>query len=161
MQGESRVSEARSKKVITTNRKARHTYEVLETVEAGLVLTGTEVKSLRTGRASLAEAYGVVRGAEVYLVQMHINPYEQGNRENHDPVRDRKLLLHKRQIDRLRGRVESKGLTIVPLELYFSGPYVKVTLALARGKRQYDRRQDIQKRDADREVRRRMREAQR
>lgn len=155
------MSEARSRKTIVTNRKARHTYEIMETVEAGLVLTGTEVKSLRTGRASLAEAYGMVRGSEVFLVQMHINPYEEGNRENHDPVRERKLLLHRNQIDRLRGKVESRGLTIVPLELYFSGPYVKVTLALARGKRQYDRRQDIAKRDADREIRRRMREAQR
>jgi SsrA-binding protein len=142
---------------VASNRKARHTYEVLETIEAGIVLTGTEVKSLRAGRANLADAYAVYRDGTFYLIHMHISPYEQGNRANHEPLRPRKLLLNTREIDRLRGRVEARGLTLVPLEVYFSGPYVKVLLALARGKRAVDRRQEIAKRDADREVRRAMR----
>ncbi len=147
----------RPKKSITTNRKARHQYEILETIEGGLVLTGTEVKSLRAGRANLADAYADYRSGEFYLVHAHISPYDQGNRANHEPTRPRKILLHKRQIERFRVKIEQKGLTVVPLGLYFLGPYVKVTLALARGKRVVDRRQDIAKRDADREIRRKFR----
>ncbi len=147
----------RPRRVVTTNRKARHLYEVLETFEAGLVLTGTEVKSLRAGRANLADAYAHYRDGEFFLVHAHISPYEQGNRANHDPTRERKVLLHQHQISRLRAKIEQRGLTLVPLEIYFLGPYAKVKLALARGKRQVDRRQDIAKRDAEREIRRRFR----
>ncbi len=147
----------REKRVIASNRKVRHDYEILETIEAGLVLTGTEVKSLRGGKASLVDAYADVDRGEVFLIGVHINPYEMGNRVNHEPRRKRKLLLHRREIDRLRGKIQEKGLTLVPTELYFKGSHVKVLLALVRGKRQYDRRQEIAKRDADREIRRSLR----
>jgi len=150
-------NEARERRVIATNRKARHEYEIVETLEAGLVLTGTEVKSLRSGKATVAEAYAQPREGTFYLVNLHINPYEQGNRMNHEPLRPRRLLLHRREIDRLRGKVETSGFTVIPLELYFSGAYAKVLLALARGKKRHDRRQEIAKRDADREIRRSMR----
>jgi SsrA-binding protein len=150
-------SKSRPKKTIATNRKARHVYEVMETIEAGLVLTGTEVKSLRAGKATVAEAYAVHRDGDFFLQNHHINPYEQGNRANHEPLRARKLLLHRHEIDYLRGKVEAKGFTVVPLELYFSGSYVKVTLALVRGKKVHDRRQDIAKRDAQREIQRAVR----
>lgn len=157
-QGES-SSEARKKIVIGTNRKARRDYEVLETLEAGLVLQGTEVKSLRARRINLGDAYATYDGGEFYLVSLHIGPYEQGNRENHDPMRRRKLLLNRREIERLRGRVEAKGLTVVPLEIYFAGAYAKVTLALVRGRKTVDRRYDIQKREAEREIQKRIRRA--
>jgi len=147
----------RPRKTIATNRKARHVYEIVETFEAGLVLTGTEVKSLRLGKATVADAYAAHRGGDFYLHNLHINPYEQGNRMNHEPLRVRKLLLHRREIDYLRGKVEAKGFTIVPLELYFAGSYAKVKLALVRGKKTHDRRQDIAKRDAQREIQRALR----
>ena len=139
-------------KLITSNRKARHEYHVLETFEAGLVLTGTEVKSLRDGKASLAEAYARLEGDEVYLVGAHIPEYRHGNRANHDPTRARKLLLHRREIERLRGKVQEKGLTLVPLRLYWRGGRAKVEIALGRGKRAYDRREDVAKREAKREM---------
>lgn len=144
---------------VARNPKATHDYAILDTWEAGLVLTGTEVKSLRAGKGSIKEAFGRVSRGEVWLEGMHITPYEQGNRWNHEPVRARKLLLHRREIERLIGAVEQKGLTLVPLELYFSRGKAKVVLALARGKRVHDKRQDLKKRIADREVARAMRSA--
>jgi SsrA-binding protein len=143
-------------KLIASNRKARRDYHILETFEAGLVLVGTEVKSLREGKASLAEAYARVLDDELYLVGAHIPEYSHGNRQNHDPSRDRKLLLHRREIERLRGKVEEKGLTLIPLRLYWKAGRAKVEIALGRGKRDYDRRQDVAKREAEREIDRAM-----
>ncbi|HEX6643849.1 MAG TPA: SsrA-binding protein SmpB [Gemmatimonadales bacterium] len=137
---------------VARNPKATHDYHVLETWEAGIVLTGTEVKSLRGGKGSIKEAWARVRNGEVFLEGMNITPYEQGNRYNHDPVRSRKLLLHRREIDRLIGAVEQKGLALVPLELYFLNGRAKVALALGRGKKQHDKREDIKRRIADREA---------
>ncbi len=142
----------RAERVVTQNRRARHDYFILETLEAGLVLTGTEVKSLRQGKASLAEAYATVENGQAIVRQMHIPPYEQGNRWNTDPVRPRKLLLHKREIDQLERAVARKGLTIVPLKLYFSGGYAKLELGIAKGKKSYDRRATIAERDAKRDM---------
>ena len=139
-------------KIIAQNRRARHEYHVLETFEAGLALRGTEVKSLRRGRASLPESYARVEGGEVFLLNAHIGEYEEGNRYNHDPIRPRKLLLHRREISRLIGRVEERGLTLVPLKLYFRRGKAKVELALARGKKTHDRREDIARREAEREI---------
>lgn len=141
-------------KVIATNRKARHEYTILESLEAGIVLTGTEVKSLRQGHGSIADGYAELRNGEVWLVGVHINPYEQGSYSNVDPVRDRKLLLHRREIRKLDARVRQKGLTLVPLRLYFLNKRVKVELALVQGKRAYDKRQDIVRREAERSMRR-------
>jgi len=141
-------------KIVATNRKARHDYEVLDTFEAGIVLQGTEVKSLRQGKANLKDSYATIKNGEVFLLNMHISPYEQGNVYNHDPTRTRKLLLHKSEINRLIGKVEEKGMTLIPLKLYFKRGKAKVELALARGKKLYDRRRDIAKRDAERELRR-------
>lgn len=146
--------EKRNVKIVTTNRKARHLYHILDTFEAGIVLVGTEVKSLRDGKVNLTDSHGVLRNGEVYLVGLHISPYTQGNRQNHEPTRDRKLLLQKRQIRKVGTKVEERGLTLVPLKIYFKGPYAKVELALARGKKLFDRREDIKKRDAEREARR-------
>jgi len=141
-------------KVIVTNRRARHEYHIEESLEAGLVLTGTEVKSLRSGRASLAEAYGRVEGGEVWLHHLHIPPYDAGNIFNHDPLRRRKLLLHQQQIRRLEGKATQKGYTLIPLQLYFSRGRVKVEIALARGKKLYDKREAISEREAGREAQR-------
>ncbi|WP_337172907.1 SsrA-binding protein SmpB [Gemmatimonas aurantiaca] len=143
--------------LIARNKRARHDYEILETWEAGIVLTGTEVKALRDGRANLTDAFGIVKEGEVYLLNLHIGAYGQGNVFNHDPTRTRKLLLHRREIRRLIGAVERQGLTLVPLDLYFKGGRVKTRLALARGKQQHDRREDIKKRDAEREIARALR----
>ena len=140
------------RKIITSNRKARHDYAILDTYEAGLVLTGTEVKSLRLGRASLLDGFATIDDGEVYLRNVHIPVYEQGSWTNHEPRRVRKLLLHRDEIERLIGKTKESGLTLVPLALYFSAGKVKVEIALARGKRSYDKRQDLAKRDADREV---------
>ena len=141
-----------SERVVAQNRRARHDYFILETLEAGLALKGTEVKSLRQGKASLTEAYATVEGGEAYVLQMHIPPYEQGNRWNLDPVRRRKLLLHRSEIARLEKAVTQKGETIVPLKLYFSGGHAKLLLAVARGKKTYDKRHTIAERDARREI---------
>jgi SsrA-binding protein len=141
-------------KLVVDNRRARHDYHLLERVEAGIVLTGTEVKSLRDGRASLQQAYADVRGGEAWLVGAHISVYDQGNLANHDPDRDRKLLLHRKQVDSLAGSVAQKGLTLVPTKLYFKNGRVKVELALARGKEGRDKRRDIAKREADRDMQR-------
>jgi len=140
------------RKVIASNRKARHDYSVLDTYEAGVVLMGTEVKALREGRASLVDGFATIDDGEVWLQGVHIAEYAQGTWTNHAPRRKRKLLLHKAEIERLELRVKEGGLTLVPLQLYFSGSHVKVELALARGKRSYDKRQDLAKRDAQREI---------
>jgi SsrA-binding protein len=143
-----------SEKLIADNRKARHEYELLDRVEAGIVLTGTEVKSLREGRATLAQAYADVRDGEAWLQGAEIAVYDQGNRANHEPTRPRKLLLHRREIDRLYGQVREKGLTLVPTKLYFRDGRVKVELALARGKNTYDKRRTLADRDAKRQIER-------
>ena len=142
----------KAQRVIAENRKARHDYHILETWEAGVVLTGTEVKSLRNGQASIKEAYARLRNGEVFLDGMNITPYEQGNRYNHDPVRTRKLLLHRREIEKLIGAVEQKGLTLVPLELYFKNGRAKVVIALGRGKKLHDKRDDLKRRAVERET---------
>jgi SsrA-binding protein len=139
-------------KIIAVNRKARFNYELLETVEAGMVLVGTEVKSLRAGKANIKDAYGEVLGGELWLVGLHIGPYEQGTTGAHDPERRRKLLVGARELKRLHTKVQEKGLTLVPTRLYFKAGWAKVELALAKGKRQYDKRQTIAKRDAERAV---------
>jgi SsrA-binding protein len=137
---------------VARNPRASHDYHLLETWETGIVLTGTEVKSLRHGKASIKEAYALVRHGEVWLEGMHITPYEQGNRWNPAPVRARKLLMHRREIEKLIGGVEQKGFTLVPLELYFSRGRAKVALALGKGKKTHDRREDLKRRIADREM---------
>ena len=138
--------------VVATNRKARHDYSILEVYEAGLVLLGTEVKSLRDGKASLVDAYATVDDGEVWLRNLHIPEYHHGTWTNHEPRRNRKLLLHRRQIDALIGKIRDGNLALIPLKLYFSEGKVKVELALARGKRAHDKRQDMARRDAQREV---------
>jgi SsrA-binding protein len=145
-----------AEKLIADNRRARHEYQLLDRVEAGLVLTGTEVKSLRAGRAVLAQAYADVRDGEAWLHGAEIAVYEQGNRANHEPTRPRKLLLHRREIDRLYGQVREKGLTLVPTRLYFKDGRVKVELALARGKDTVDKRRSLAERDAKRQIERAM-----
>ncbi|SHH29942.1 SsrA-binding protein [Jatrophihabitans endophyticus] len=140
------------RKLIAQNRKARHDYAVEDVFEAGVVLTGTEVKSLRLGRASLVDGFATIDDGEIFLRNVHIPEYEQGSWTNHEPRRVRKLLLHRAEIERLVGKTRESGLTLVPLSLYFLQGKVKVELALARGKRSYDKRQDLAKRDADREV---------
>ena len=144
------------KKSIANNRKAYHDYFIEETIECGIVLAGTEVKSLRGGRVNLKDAYANIRDGEIFLCAMHISPYEFGNIFNKDPLRDRKLLLHKREIMKLLGYVKQKGLTLVPLELYFSRGKVKVLLGVARGKKLYDKRDSLAKKETAREIDRRL-----
>lgn len=141
-------------KIITKNRKAFHDYHILERFEAGIVLTGTEVKSVRESNINLKDSYAAIRGSEVFLVNSHISPYRHGNINNHDPVRDRKLLLHRDEIDKLVGKIKERGMTVVPLTVYFKQGRVKVELGLAKGKREYDKRADIAKKDMDRELKR-------
>jgi SsrA-binding protein len=143
-----------AEKLIVDNRRARHDYHLLDRVEAGLVLTGTEVKSLRDGRASLQQAYADLRGDEAWLVGAHISVYDQGNIANHDPDRDRKLLLHRKEMESLAGKVAQRGLTLVPTRLYFKNGRAKVELALARGKEQRDKRRDVATREANRDMER-------
>lgn len=145
------------RKLVATNRRARFEYEILDTVEAGLVLRGPEVKSLRAGKASLSDAYAIVRRGEAFLVNAHINPYEQAGRENTEARRERKLLLHRREIARLHGQASERGFTIVPLSLYFKNGRAKVELAVARGKKLHDKRETIRQREEDRDLRRTMR----
>jgi SsrA-binding protein len=145
-----------SKQVIATNRKARHNYSIIELFEAGVSLQGTEVKSLRQGQASLADAFATIDDGEVWLRNLYIPEYQHGSWTNHEPRRNRKLLLHRQQIDRLVGKIRDGNLALMPLSLYFSEGKVKVELALARGKRAYDKRQDMAQRDAQREVVREM-----
>ncbi len=139
---------------VATNRRARHKFEPVEKMEAGIVLLGSEVKSLRGGKAQMTDAYAVVERGEVWLRNLHIPPYEPASRENHEPERPRKLLLHKAEIERLIGKTAEKGLTLIPLRIYFKGPRAKVELALARGKEGRDRRREIADRDVRREVER-------
>ena len=146
-----------AEKLIAENRKARHEYQLLERYEAGLVLTGTEVKSLRAGGATLQRAYADVRDGEVWLVGAHIAEYGQGNIQNHDPDRERKLLLHRKEIASLLGKVRERGLTLVPTKLYFKDGKVKVEIAVGRGKELHDKRRDIAKREADRQMERALR----
>jgi SsrA-binding protein len=148
------MAKAKGEKLIVDNRRARHDYELLERVEAGLVLQGTEVKSLREGRASLGQAYAEVRDGELWLVGSHIAVYDQGNRANHDPDRDRKLLVHRRELDSLYGKVRERGFTLVPTRMYWRDGRVKVELALARGKERIDKRRDLAARDAQRQIER-------
>jgi SsrA-binding protein len=145
-------------KVVATNRKARHDYHILETYEAGLSLEGTEVKSLRVGKANLKNSFARVKDEELYLMEMHISPYEKASQFGHDPTRPRKLLMHKKEIKRLMGKTIEKGLTLVPLSLYFKGSHAKVELALVTGKRKYDKRKAIAEREAKRALERIFRE---
>jgi SsrA-binding protein len=151
------VAADQGKKIIASNRRARHDYTIEDTVEAGLVLTGTEVKSLRAGRASLVDGFGQITDGEAWLHGVHIPEYTQGTWTNHEPRRVRKLLLHRKEIDKLASAVSERGLTLIPLSLYFSDGKAKIELGLARGKRTYDKRQDLAKRDAAREVERALR----
>lgn len=143
-------------KNITVNRKARHEYHILQTYEAGIVLVGTEVKSLREGKANLVDSYAKIKNGEVWLVSAHISEYRQGNINNHNPTRDRKLLLNKSEIRKLIGKTKEKGLTLIPLRMYFKNGRVKVELALAKGKKSYDKRDAIAKRDFQREQERKI-----
>jgi len=141
-----------AERLVATNRKAFHDYHILEKIEAGLVLQGTEVKSLRDGKANLTDGYVQIRGGEAFLVNVHISPYTHGNIENHDPTRSRKLLLHARQIRKLDADVAQKGLTVVPLRLYFRQGVVKAEIGVARGKKLHDKRETERRREADREA---------
>ncbi|HEY5765882.1 MAG TPA: SsrA-binding protein SmpB [Candidatus Deferrimicrobiaceae bacterium] len=143
-----------TEKTIATNRKARHEYHILETFECGLVLHGYEVKSIREGRANIQEGYGTVQGGEAFVENLHITPYSHGDLRTIDPLRTRKLLLRRKEIDYLTGKTRERGLTLVPLRLYLKGPRVKLEMGLARGKKLYDRRQDIAERDARRDIER-------
>lgn len=145
-------------KIIAQNKKARHDFFIEQTMETGIVLSGTEVKSVRQGKVNLKDSYAVIKDGEVILNGMHISPYEQGNIFNKDPMRDRKLLLHRYEINKLIGYTQQKGLSLVPLQLYFKHGRVKVELAVAKGKKLYDKRDDIAQRDAKREIDRRMKE---
>src|SRR5574337_506708 len=143
--------------IIAKNRKAYFEYEIIEKIEAGIVLTGTEVKSIRNRDVSINESFAHIDNGEIFIYEMHIGQYKQGNRQNHEPKRIRKLLLHKREIDKIIGKVNQKGYTMIPLSLYFKEGIVKVELALVRGKSKVDKRDDIKKRDIDREIQRAMR----
>ncbi len=149
-----------TRKLIANNKKAYHDYFIEETIECGIVLSGTEVKSLRLGKGSIKESYVRIRSEEVFILGMHISPYEKGNIFNRDPLRERKLLMHKKEIRKLQGKLSEKGYTLVPLQVYFSNGKVKVEIALAKGKKLYDKREAIAKRDAEREVERSFRERQ-
>ncbi len=142
------------RKIVCRNRRARFDYHIEETFEAGLVLVGSEVKSLRAGKAHLKDAYARVENGELFLIKAHIAPYDQANRQNHEPERERKLLLNRREIHRLRGKVRERGFTLIPLDIYFRKGRAKLTLALAKGKRRYDKREAIAKREMERRLRR-------
>jgi len=146
------------KKIIGTNRRALHNYEILETYESGIVLIGSEVKSLREGGVALKDGFARIEGEEAYLYNVHISPYEKSSTKDYDPKRERKLLLHKHEIKRLMGRVQQRGLTLVPLEMYFKSGNAKVSLGLARGKKVYDKREALKRREAEREIRRSMKD---
>jgi SsrA-binding protein len=148
-----------SKKTVARNKKALHEYHILDTYEAGIVLVGPEVKSIRAGKVSLTESFARIEGNEAFLHGMHISPYDPASRSNVDATRTRKLLLNRREIRRLIGATQQEGFTLIPLELYLKDGYVKVALALGRGKKSYDKREDIKRRDADREIQRAVRRA--
>lgn len=143
-------------KIICQNRKAYHDYSIEETLEAGIQLLGTEVKSLRDGRANLSDSYVIIKDSEIFLFNCHISPYSHGNIMNHDPLRTRKLLLHKKEIGRLLGKVQQKGYTLMPLKIYFKGSYIKVEIGLAKGKKVYEKREAIKEREAKRTIERAM-----
>ncbi len=149
---------AKDAKTLATNRKARHEYHILETIEAGIVLKGTEIKSVRNGRVNLKDSFARVERGEVIVYNLHISPYDFGNRENHDPLRPRKLLLHRDEIRRLVGKTQEKGMTLIPLSIYIRNGYAKVELALAKGKKLYDKRDDLKEREMNREIERAFRE---
>ena len=146
-------------KLIAQNRKARHDYTILETYEAGMVLKGTEIKSIRAGRINLKDGYATIRNGEAYLQNVHISPYDQGNQFNHDPLRTRKLLLHKRQLSQLIGELKTTGQTLIPLKVYIKNGYAKVLLGLAKGKKSYDKRESLKRKAQQREIDRAMKEA--
>ncbi len=145
-------------KVIARNKKALHDYHIEETYEAGIVLTGTEIKSIRQGRVNLKDSYARISNGELFIIGMHISPYEQGNRFNVDPTRTRKLLMHRKEIDKLFGKIKLQGLTLIPLDLHLRNGFAKVQLALAKGKKLYDKRQTAAKRDAERMIQRKIKE---
>jgi len=147
-------------KTVAQNKKAYHDYFVEETFETGIVLQGTEIKSIRAGRVNLKDSYARVQNGEVFLYGMHVSPYEQGNRYNHDPLRERKLLLHRREINKLIGETKETGYALVPLKIYLKNGYAKVLLGLARGKKNYDKREDLKKKEAKREIERAFRDRQ-
>lgn len=141
-------------KPLAQNKKASHDYHILDTVEAGIVLTGTEIKSIRAARINLKDGFAQIKNGEAWLMNVHISLYDQGNQFNHDPLRNRKLLLHKKQINQLAGEISKKGVTLVPLKVYIKNGFAKVLLGLAQGKHDYDKRESIKKRDQEREIRR-------
>jgi len=147
-----RKNKPTSKNVMAQNKKARHDYAILNTYEAGLVLTGTEIKSIRAKRVNLTDGFAQVRNGEAWLMNIRISEYTQGNRFNHDPLRNRKLLLHKKEIARLAGETQDKGITIVPLRIYLKNGFAKVLLGVAKGKHEYDKRETIKRRDQDRQI---------
>ncbi|WP_271004885.1 SsrA-binding protein SmpB [Listeria seeligeri] len=147
-------------KLVAQNKKARHDYAIEETFEAGIVLQGTEIKSVRNARVNLKDSYARIDKGEIFLHNMHISPYEQGNRYNHDPLRTRKLLLHKKQISRLIGATKESGYSIVPLKMYIKDGYAKVLIGVARGKKKYDKRQDLKQKEAKRDIERAFKERQ-
>lgn len=142
-----------AKKIIATNPVAKHNYTITDTLEAGIVLTGTEIKSIRNGKVNLKDSYAIIKNGEVYIYGMHISPYEQGNIFNKDPLRNRKLLLNKKEINKLIGLIKQQGYTLVPISLYFSGSFVKIELGIGKGKKLYDKREDIAKKDAQMRIR--------
>jgi len=154
------MAEKAKSQVVTENRKARHEFHFEETFEAGIVLQGTEVKSLRAGKANLQDSFARVEDGEIFLYNMHVSPYEQGNINNHDPKRTRKLLMHKMEIRRLIGKTKEKGLTLIPVKVYFKRGKAKVLIALAKGKKLHDKRQDLASRDAKREMEKAFKERQ-
>jgi SsrA-binding protein len=143
-------------KIVCQNRKAFHDYSIEETFEAGIQLVGTEVKSLRDGRANLKDSYVLVKNTELFLLSCHISPYSHGNIMNHDPLRTRKLLMHRKEIERIGGKMQQKGFTLIPLKIYFKGPFVKIEIGLAKGKRTYEKRESIKEREAKRDIERAM-----
>jgi SsrA-binding protein len=147
-------------KVVAQNKKANHDYFIEETYEAGMVLQGTEIKSIRNGRINLKDSYARIQNGEIYLLNAHISPYEQGNRYNHDPLRQRKLLLHKKEIDKLLGETKEAGYALVPLKVYLKNGYAKILIGLGKGKKNYDKREDLKKKEAKRDIERAFRERQ-
>lgn len=145
------------KKIVATNPTARHNYTIEDTYEAGIILTGTEIKSIRNGKVNLKDSYANIKNGEVFIYGMHISPYEHGNIYNKDPLRTRKLLLNRREINKLTGLIKQKGLTLVPISLYFSGNFLKIELGVGKGKKLYDNRQDIAKKDAERRMQKALR----
>jgi SsrA-binding protein len=143
-------------KLVAQNKKAYHDYSIEDTFEAGMQLVGTEVKSLRDGKANLKDSYVLIKGTQVFLFNCHISPYTHGNIQNHDPLRTRKLLLHRKEIERLTGKIQQKGYSLIPLKIYFKGPFAKVEIGLGKGKKEYEKRETIKEREAKRDIERAM-----